>query len=108
MGASAGGLPALTAFFENLPIDTGMAFVVILHLALDHPSSAGSVLQRATRMPVVQVTQTVVIEANHVYVIPPNRHLAMHESPYGACRAPACSHASSSSTSPSSTWGKWT
>jgi two-component system CheB/CheR fusion protein len=77
IGASAGGLPALLQFFENLPQQTGMAFVVILHLSPKHASSADHVLQRATRMPVTQVVQTVQIEADHVYVIPPNRHMTM-------------------------------
>jgi two-component system CheB/CheR fusion protein len=58
IGASAGGLPALLQFFENMPQHTGMAFVVILHLSPKHKSSADHVLQRATRMPVVQVLAT--------------------------------------------------
>jgi two-component system CheB/CheR fusion protein len=77
IGASAGGLPALLHFFENMPQQTGMAFVVILHLSPKHKSSADHVLQRATRMPVVQVATTVHIQRDHVYVIPPNRHLTM-------------------------------
>jgi two-component system CheB/CheR fusion protein len=77
IGASAGGLPALLRFFENLPQHTGMAFVIILHLSPRHKSSADLVLQRATRMPVVQVVKAVQIEPDHVYVIPPNQHLTM-------------------------------
>jgi two-component system CheB/CheR fusion protein len=77
IGASAGGLPALLRFFENMPRQTGMAFVVILHLSPKHKSSADQVLQRATRMPVTQVVETVRIEPDHIYVIPPNRHLTM-------------------------------
>jgi two-component system CheB/CheR fusion protein len=77
IGASAGGLPALLRFFENMPQHTGMAFVVILHLSPNHTSSADQVLQRATRMPVTQVAETVRIEADHIYVIPPNQHMTM-------------------------------
>jgi two-component system CheB/CheR fusion protein len=77
IGASAGGLPALLQFFENMPQQTGMAFVVILHLSPKHKSSADHVLQRATQMPVVQVIKSVEIEADHIYVIPPNQHLSM-------------------------------
>jgi two-component system CheB/CheR fusion protein len=77
IGASAGGLPALLQFFENMPQHTGMAFVVILHLSPKHKSSADHVLQRATQMPVVQVIKSVEIEPDHVYVIPPNKHLSM-------------------------------
>ena len=77
IGASAGGLPALMQFFENMPANNDMAFVVILHLSPTHPSSAADILQRATRMPVVQVTSKVQIERNHVYVIAPNQHMSM-------------------------------
>jgi two-component system CheB/CheR fusion protein len=83
IGASAGGLPALLRFFENMPRHTGMAFVVILHLSPKHKSSADHVLQRATRMPVIQVVEPVEIRPDHVYVIPPNRHLTMADSVLG-------------------------
>jgi two-component system CheB/CheR fusion protein len=48
-----------------------MAFVVILHLSPTHKSSAAEILQRATGMPVRQVGETMPVQANHVYVIPP-------------------------------------
>jgi two-component system CheB/CheR fusion protein len=83
IGASAGGLPALLRFFEHMPQQTGMAFVVILHLSPRHKSTADHVLQRATRMPVVQVSEPVKIRPDHVYVIPPNRHLTMADSSLG-------------------------
>ena len=77
IGASAGGLPALQRLFENMPTAHEMAFVVILHLSPRHPSSAAAILQRATSMPVVQVTSRVKVEPGHVYVIAPNVHLTM-------------------------------
>jgi two-component system CheB/CheR fusion protein len=77
IGASAGGLHALVRFFENLPANNGMAFVIVLHLSPKHPSSADSVIQRATVMPVTQVISTTKIEKNHVYVIAPNQQLSM-------------------------------
>ena len=77
IGASAGGLQALQALFENMPSVNEMAFVVILHLSPKHPSSAADILQRSTHMPVVQVNSKVQIEPGHVYVIAPNLHLAM-------------------------------
>jgi two-component system, chemotaxis family, CheB/CheR fusion protein len=79
IGASAGGLPALLRLFEHMPAGNGMAFVVILHLSPRHESSADNVLQRATRMPVVQVTGRLPIEPEHVYVIAPNVHLSMND-----------------------------
>jgi len=77
IGASAGGLSALLRLFENMPQHTGMAFVVILHLSPKHQSSADTVLQRVTRMPVQQVGSAVRIEPDHVYVIAPNVQLSM-------------------------------
>jgi len=79
IGASAGGLPALLRLFEHMPKHNGMAFVVILHLSPNHHSFADNVLQRATGMPVVQVTHRVAIEPEHVYVIAPNVHLSMND-----------------------------
>lgn len=69
IGASAGGLPALLRLFSALPPEHGMAFVVVLHLSPEHESSAADILQRATPMPVHQVTERLPIEPGHVYVI---------------------------------------
>jgi len=79
LGASAGGLPALIKFLEHMPANNGMAFVVILHLSPKHQSAADTVLQRVTRMPVIQVSGSVPIEREHVYVIPPNKHMSMND-----------------------------
>lgn len=77
IGASAGGLGALQEFFEALPAHTSMAFVVVVHLAPDHESNLPSLLQKATSMPVVQVTKPTLIEHDHVYVIAPSLDLTM-------------------------------
>jgi len=77
VGASAGGLHALVRFFENMPSHNGMAFVIVLHLSPKHPSSADTVLQRATSMPVTQVVSPTKIENDNVYVIAPNQQLSM-------------------------------
>jgi two-component system CheB/CheR fusion protein len=79
IGASAGGLAALLKLFEGLPGDTGMAFVVVLHLSPKHESNVDGLLQNVTRMKCVQVGGPVHIEANHVYVIPPGKHLTMND-----------------------------
>ncbi|HEX8603234.1 MAG TPA: CheR family methyltransferase, partial [Pseudoduganella sp.] len=79
LGASAGGLQALLQFFENMPKGNGMAFVVILHLSPKHQSSADNVLQRATHMPVIQVTERIPLRPEHVYVIAPNQQLSMDD-----------------------------
>ncbi len=77
LGASAGGLKALQQFFEQMPAENGMAFVVIMHLSPQHESHAADILQNSTRMPVVQVNERIKVEPNRVYVIPPTKHLAM-------------------------------
>ncbi|WP_374685919.1 chemotaxis protein CheB [Promineifilum sp.] len=80
LGASAGGLEALSAFFEVMPPDTGMAFVVVTHLSPDHKSLMDELLQRHTSMPVIQVSEEALpIHPNHVYVTPPNRQLVMSD-----------------------------
>jgi two-component system, chemotaxis family, CheB/CheR fusion protein len=80
IGASAGGLRALETFFETLPSDTGLAYVVITHLHPEHESHLAELLQRHTHMPVQQVNGLVHVEKDHVYVIPPNQRLVMEDS----------------------------
>ncbi len=72
VGASAGGLEAFKQFLSALSTDTGMAFVLIQHLAPHHESMSADILSRITRMPVVEVKDGMSAEPNHVYVIPPN------------------------------------
>lgn len=76
IGASAGGLGALKRFFEFVPADSGLAFVVVVHLAPDHDSHLAELLQPSVAMPVLQVTETTPMAPNRVYVIPPNRNLS--------------------------------
>jgi two-component system CheB/CheR fusion protein len=80
IGASAGGLVALQSFFDALPHDTGMAFVVVTHLHPEHESHMAELLQRNTQMPTMQVNKKVKVEPDHVYVIPPNRSIRMADS----------------------------
>ena len=77
LGASAGGIRALEQFFERMPADSGMAYVVVLHLSPEHESHLAGMLQRSTAMPVAQVSESVRVEPNRVYVIPPGKHLVM-------------------------------
>jgi two-component system CheB/CheR fusion protein len=79
LGASAGGIQALQEFFRHVPADSGMAYVVILHLSPDHDSKLAEVLQQAAAIPVSQVTEKVTVKANHVYIVPPDKHLTMQE-----------------------------
>ena len=77
IGASAGGLEAILAFFERAPADTGAAFVVVHHLAPHHESMLAELIQKRTTMPVKQVHDQPLAEANHIYVIPPNKMMGI-------------------------------
>ena len=77
IGASAGGVAALEDLFRNIPADLGLAYVVILHLSPDEPSSLDEVLARQTRMPVHQIDSSPILKPNCVYVIPPDRELVI-------------------------------
>jgi two-component system CheB/CheR fusion protein len=75
IGASAGGIAPLQQFFAEMKADSGLAFVVVMHLSPDFESQLAQVLQQKTTMPVVQVTEAVKVRPGHVYVIPPNHQL---------------------------------
>ncbi|MEG4343957.1 chemotaxis protein CheB [Microcoleus sp. A003_D6] len=79
IAASAGGLEAFTGLLSHLPVDTGMAFVLIQHLAPDHKSLLSEILARTTQMPVTQVTDGMAVEPNQVYVIPPNTKMVVSQ-----------------------------
>jgi two-component system CheB/CheR fusion protein len=92
IGASAGGLEAFEQLLKALPADTGMAFVLVQHLAPKHESILSELLGKATKMPVVEVAQGMRVQRNHVYVIPPNADMsiddsALHLSPLSENRA---------------------
>lgn len=78
IGASAGGLAAFEAFFSAMPAHTesGMAFVLVQHLAPEHKSLLVELIKRYTRMQVFEIEDGMVVQPNCVYIIPPNRDLA--------------------------------
>jgi len=76
LGGSAGSIVALQEFFRVMPAQTGLVFVVILHLSPAHESTLAELLGRATEMPVVQAVDGQKVAPNHVYVIPPGKELA--------------------------------
>jgi two-component system CheB/CheR fusion protein len=75
IGASAGGLEALEAFFQRMPSDTGMAFIVVQHLSPDFKSLMSELLSRHTEMPIYRVRDGMRLEANSVYLIPPKKEM---------------------------------
>ena len=80
IGASAGGLEALTALLKALSPDLGMAYIIVPHLDPHRESAFSQILERYTKMPVRQIEQGVAVESNHVYVIPPNCDLKIADS----------------------------
>jgi len=80
LGASAGGVAVLQQFFAGMATDSGLAFVVVMHLAPDFESNLASILQVKTAMPVIQVHEPAHVLPNHVYVIPPNKQLIFENS----------------------------
>src|SRR5436190_4275601 len=79
IGASAGGLEAFRQLLERLPVDTGMAFVLVSHLDPTHKSILTELLARRTKLPVTEVSDGTKVEPNNVYVLPPNTSMAIAE-----------------------------
>ena len=75
--ASAGGLDAFKKFFAAMPADSGIAFVLIPHLDPQHESLMVELLTRHTSMPVVEAAEGMAVEANRVYIIPPNKNMTI-------------------------------
>ena len=79
LGASAGGLDAFKKFFDALPANCGMAFVLIQHLDPKHESMMVDLLTGHTPMKVLQATDGMPLERDHVYLIPPGAYLAIRD-----------------------------
>jgi two-component system CheB/CheR fusion protein len=77
IGGSAGALNAYNALLGALPAHTGMAFVFVAHLMPTAHSFLVEILSRHTKMKVVLASEEMPIQANHVYVIPPNADLTI-------------------------------
>jgi len=96
IGASAGGLEAITELLKHLPTNSGMAFVVVQHLDPTRKSALTEIIGRATTLPVAEVTDGVPVQPDHVYIIPPGHdmtiaggklHLSERHSSQGVRRA---------------------
>jgi two-component system, chemotaxis family, CheB/CheR fusion protein len=78
VGASAGGLDALTKLISALPADGGMAYILVQHLDPNHESLMAELLAKHTKMPVLQAGDNAILLANHIYVIPAGSYLSVH------------------------------
>ena len=79
IGASAGGLEALSDLLRHLPEKTGMAFVAVQHLDPTHGSLLHEILSRTTKIPVTEVTDGARVEPDHLYVIPANTNMIIKD-----------------------------
>ena len=77
VGASAGGLDAFIELISAIPVDTGLAFVLVQHLDPHHDSMLSNILARATAIPVQEVVDGMAIQGDHIYVIPPDTQLTI-------------------------------
>jgi chemotaxis response regulator CheB len=87
IGASAGGLEAMTELLRHLPRDTGMAFVLVQHLDPTHESALTSLLSRSTPMVVSEIENNMDLERDHLYVIPPNKMMGLADGKLKLLRA---------------------
>jgi two-component system, chemotaxis family, CheB/CheR fusion protein len=79
IGASAGGLEAVSEFLAELPAATGMAFVLVQHLDPGHASMLSEILGKKGVIPVAEAEDGMAVAADHMYVIPPNAGLALRQ-----------------------------
>lgn len=77
IGASAGGLEALQDFFNNMPLNTGLAFVVIQHLSPDYKSFMNELLARQTKIPIHIIEDAMSVQPDNIYLIPPRKNLSI-------------------------------
>ncbi|MDO8653968.1 MAG: chemotaxis protein CheB [Undibacterium sp.] len=79
IGASAGGYKAIRNFFQAMPADSGVAFVIIQHLDPTHTSLSAELFAKCTAMLVNEATDGVLIEANHVYTLPSDKDITVQD-----------------------------
>ena len=77
IGASAGGIEAVSELIKDLPADSGLSFVLVQHLDPNHHSLLTDLLSKQTSMEVSEVENGMRIERNHIYVIPPNTSMSI-------------------------------
>lgn len=80
IGASAGGLEAIEAFFTKVPVDSGLAFVIIQHLSPDYKSLMPEILMKRTSLPVLTAEDGMLVEPNNVYLIPRKMNMKIFHS----------------------------
>lgn len=79
IGASVGGLPALQDLVTHIPGDSGIAWVLIQHMAPDRPSELAAILARRSELAVEEITEDTPVEADRIYVISPGRVMTIRD-----------------------------
>ncbi len=79
IGASAGGLDAFKKLLKAIPEDSGMAYVLVQHLDPKHESMLPGLLQKVTKIPVLEIADEIKVEPNHIYVIPSNKMMVAND-----------------------------
>ncbi|MEG3619004.1 chemotaxis protein CheB [Magnetovibrio sp. PR-2] len=79
MGASAGGLEAIQAFFKTLPAQTGLSFVIVQHLSPDYKSLMDELIAKITPIPVRIAEDGALVERDTIYLIPPKKNMRIEE-----------------------------
>jgi two-component system CheB/CheR fusion protein len=79
LGASAGGLDALKAFFAEVPENSGLAYIVLMHLSPDQPSMLPEILQKVTTLPVTKAEDGQSIEPDYIYAVPAKKEISVYK-----------------------------
>ncbi len=79
IGASAGGLAAFRELLGAIPEQSGMAWVLVQHLDPNHESMLPELLQRATKIPVLEIADDVTVLPDHVYILPSNKMMVAND-----------------------------
>ena len=77
IGASAGGLEAIEDLFSRMPVDSGLAFIVIQHLSPDYKSLMVELLSKKTKIPVQRSVDGMAVKPNNIYMIPPKMNMTI-------------------------------
>ena len=88
IGASAGGVEALTTLVRNLPLDLPASIFIVIHIPAQSPSLLATILSRVGHLPAVQASDGLVIQPGYIYVAPPDHHLLLEENRMRAVRGP--------------------
>src|SRR6186713_379043 len=77
IGASDGGIEALRSFFEHVDDESGLAYMVVLHLPAAYERELTDILQRTSKIPVTLVSERVEVQPDHIYILPSSQHVLM-------------------------------